>query len=180
MQGYWNHKVIIVAVQRKAFAQTLYESVRQRLIASILVPPNYRRDNLTIFADSRTIARNCPRAAKIRRRFGTGATPIGTSVVRSLQRNSAHLAYRLGDTLNARDAGAAHSGDRIKAHSSPARGTSRWIDKIDQVAEHSAIMIRHQTAGRNPAPRHSRGAKFAELSNPSDIGTLNHRMSFVL
>src|SRR5579872_7123271 len=107
MQRHGNHQVIIVPIERQALAQTLGESLRQRLIASILVPPNHGRDDLAVLADSRPIACNRPRLAEMGRRFSARAAPMRRawpSLLRvkqwvrggGLKRNSAYLAHWFG------------------------------------------------------------------------------------
>jgi hypothetical protein len=51
----------------------LCEGTRQRLIAPIFVPSDHGRHDLTVFADARTIACNCSRQTKMRRRISACA-----------------------------------------------------------------------------------------------------------
>ena len=134
MQRDRNYDIAIGGRVGEFLAEEFRERLCQRLIESIFVPPDERRQRAAIALGRRTIARD-----------GTGAGEVGPPIearcaaifegAGGLHRRAANRADRLGNFLDSGQARIAHAAYGFEAEAIPAHRTSRRIKKIRNLPE---------------------------------------------
>jgi len=134
MQRYRNYDVAIAGGIGELIAEEFRERFLERLIESIFVPPDERRQRSAIARCRRTIARDRAGAGEVRPLVEAQCAPVLAGICR-LHWGAANRADWLGDFLNARQAWLAYAARGLESEAIAADRASRRIEKIRNMPE---------------------------------------------
>src|SRR5207245_1161008 len=151
MKGHRDHDVVVAAGQRQGISKAFRQRMGERLVKTVLMPADYRGDNLIIIVTPWRITGNGPRLAKMGRRRRARHAPIAF-MRGALERNTADSAHWFGQALDPPDTFGAYPPRRFERLTSTTRRASWRINEVYQVTEHRWSIIKDCRIRRQPRP----------------------------